>query len=80
MLTDPDAPTFAQWLKATKDNRKPRRLFLIAVGNHWVVVSGRRFCCGLVKEPTSIRDPRARRRRRVKEAYLVVALDKLPIK
>ena len=77
-------PTLASWLKS--DERDGQGLYLIAAGNHWQVVQGRRYCCGLTKEIVSIRDEKVKRRARVTAAYRVdqsrkVALaDVLPAK
>ena len=83
-LKPKDNPTLASWLKS--DERDGQGLYLIAAGNHWQVVQGRRYCCGLTKEIVSIRDEKVKRRARVTAAYRVeqsrkVALaDVLPAK
>lgn len=56
-------PTLAAWLKS--DERNGHDLYLIAAGNHWQVVQGRRFCCGITGEIVSIRDEKVKRRARV---------------
>lgn len=77
-------PTLASWLKS--DERDGQGLYLIAAGNHWQVVQGRRYCCGLTKEIVSIRDEKVKRRARVTSVYAIeqerkVALaDVLPAK
>ena len=58
-------PTLAAWLKANTKNRTPDRVFLIVAGWHWQLVQGRRIVCGILGEPTSIRDKRVKRRARV---------------
>lgn len=58
-------PTLAQWLKDTKADRTAGRVYLIAAGLHWQVISGRRYCCGLTGEIVSIKHKRVRRRARV---------------
>lgn len=60
--------TLAAWLKANKSIRTPGRVFLLAAGNHWVVVSGRRIVCGKVMKIVSVRDY-PHRRARVTEAW-----------
>jgi hypothetical protein len=56
-------PTLAAWLKS--EDRDGKALYLIAAGNHWQVVQGRRFCCGLTREIVSIRDDKVKRRARI---------------
>ena len=72
-------PTLAGWLKATVKERTAKRVFLIVSGWHWQVVQGRRIVCGILKEPTSVRDKRARRRARVAEVYELFCFGKLVI-
>ena len=77
-------PTLAAWLKS--DKRNGQTLYLVAAGNHWQVVQGRRYCCGLTKAIVSIRDEKVKRRARVTSVYAIeqerkVALaDVLPAK
>jgi len=77
-------PTLAAWLKS--DERDGKTLYLVAAGNHWQVVQGRRYCCGLTKDIVSIRDAKVKRRARVTAVYRIdharkVALaDVLPAK
>lgn len=59
--------TLAGWLKATP--RPEGKVFLVDAGNHWQVISGRRYVCGQTKEIVSIRDKRVKRRARVKAAW-----------
>lgn len=68
-------PTLAGWLKSSVEERTAGRLFLVAAGNHWQVVSGRRYCCGLTGEIVSIRDERVKRRARVSEVYEITRVD-----
>ncbi len=72
-------PTLAGWLKATVKERTSKRVFLIVSGWHWQVVQGRRIVCGILKEPTSVRDKRARRRARVAEVYELFCFGKVTI-
>jgi hypothetical protein len=69
-LDTPKKPTLAKWLRDNTTLRTPGRLFLLAAGHHWVVVSGRRIVCGKVKTVMSIR-AYPHRRARVTEAYEV---------
>lgn len=63
------SPTLAAWLK--DKSRRPDEMFLVAAGQHWQVVLGRRIVCGILKKPTTFRDPRIKRRARVTDAYLI---------
>lgn len=60
-----NGPTLAGWLKATVKERTADRVFLIVAGWHWQLVQGRRIVCGILGQPTSIRDKRVKRRARV---------------
>lgn len=71
-------PTMTQWLKDSQAIRTPGRVFLIAAGNHWQIVSGRRFCCGRTRDIVSITDKKANRRARVECVYELAA-DKITI-
>ena len=62
-------PTLAGWLKMSKEDRTPGRVFLISAGHHWQLVSGRRYTCGRIREIVSIKDKRVKRRGRVAEVY-----------
>ena len=64
--------TLARWLKDTKDQRTAGRVFLIVAGNHWQLVSGRKYACGRIGDIVSIRDSRVKRRARVTEVYEVM--------
>lgn len=60
-------PTLAAWLKS--DVRDGQALYLVVAGNHWQVVQGRRYCCGITEEIVSIRDKKVKRRARVTAVY-----------
>ena len=62
-------PTLAAWLRMSKADRTPGRIFLISAGHHWQLVSGRRYTCGRIREIVSIKDKRVKRRARVAEVY-----------
>ena len=62
-------PTLARWLRESKDDRTPGRVFLISAGHHWQLVSGRRYTCGRIRDIVSIKDKRVKRRARVREVY-----------
>lgn len=62
-------PTLAAWLRHTVKERTAKRVFLIVAGWHWQLVQGRRIVCGILGEPTSVRDKRVKRRARVAEVF-----------
>ena len=62
-------PTLAAWLRMSRGDRIPGRVFLVVAGWHWQLVSGRRYVCGRTGEIVSIRDKRVKRRARVAEVY-----------
>jgi len=62
-------PSLAAWLKQSKKDRTPGRVFLIVAGNHWQLVSGRRYTCGRIRDIVSIKDKRVKRRAHVSEVY-----------
>ena len=62
-------PTLARWLKLSKADRTPERVFLISAGHHWQLVSGRRYTCGRIRDIVSIRDKRVKRRARVRQVW-----------
>lgn len=72
-------PTMTQWLRDSKDQRTPGRVYLIAAGNHWQIVSGRRFCCGKTKQIVSITDKKANRRARVSEVWELIEVGTIRI-
>ena len=62
-------PTLTGWLRLSKADRTPGRVFLIAAGHHWQLISGRRFTCGRIREIVSIKDKQVKRRARVAEVF-----------
>jgi hypothetical protein len=62
-------PTLARWLKNTVKERSKGRVFLIVAGNHYQVISGRRYVCGITQTIVSIKDKQVKRRSRVKAVY-----------
>lgn len=64
-------PTLAGWLRDSVEIRKPGRVFLISAGNHWQLITGRRYACGIVGEIVSIKHPKVKRRARVEAVYEV---------
>ena len=68
-LSRKTGPTLARWLKLSKEDRTSGRVFLIAAGHHWQLVSGRRYTCGRIREIVSIKDKRVKRRARVSKVF-----------
>lgn len=68
-LSRSKGPTLAAWLRHTVKERTAKRVFLIVAGHHWQLVQGRRYVCGIVGEPVSIRDKKVKRRARVSNVY-----------
>jgi hypothetical protein len=66
--------TLAQWLKKTVTQRTAGRVFLVAAGHHWLIITGRRYCCGITKEIVSITDDKVKRRARVTEVYEIMPM------
>ena len=64
--------TLAGWLKTYKHLRTEGRVFLIAAGHHWQVISGRRYVCGIVKEVVSVRHEKVKRRAHVANVFEVI--------
>lgn len=56
-----DAPTFAQWVKQSRDSGT----YIICVGNHWAAIRGRRYVCGIAKDVVPFDHPAVKRRARV---------------
>jgi hypothetical protein len=61
--------TLAGWLKQSKDRRNPGRVFLVCAGNHWQLISGRKYVCGISQNVVSVRDKIVKRRARVRVVY-----------
>jgi hypothetical protein len=72
-------PTLAAWLRHTVKERTAKRVFLIVAGHHFQLVQGRRIVCGILKEPTSVRDKRVKRRARVSNVYELSSLGTIQI-
>ena len=72
-------PTLARWLRENKELRTAGTVFIIDAGDHWQVVSGRRYCCGVVGKIVSIRDSRVKRRARVTEVFQVIREGKISL-
>ncbi len=74
-----ERPTMTQWLRDSQKMRTPGRVFLVSAAHHWQIITGRRFCCGVVRDIVSIKDKRANRRGRVKAVYELLVHDKIVI-
>ncbi len=70
-------PTLAAWLRHTVKERTAKRVFLIVAGWHYQLVQGRRIVCGILGEPTSIRDKKVKRRARVAEVFELHSMGKI---
>jgi|TARA_R110000751_G_scaffold33814_1_gene84017 hypothetical protein len=68
-LNRTNGPTLAAWLRLTKKDRTPGRIFLLIAGWHWQLISGRRYTCGRIRDIVSIKDKRVKRRARVCEVW-----------
>lgn len=64
--------TLAAWLRGSQENRTTGRVYLLDAGNHWQLVTGRRYACGRIGEIVSIKDKRVKRRARVAGVWEVV--------
>ena len=69
-------PTLATWLRLMREWRTPGRVFLIASTRHWLLVSGRRYVCGLTGTVVSVRSKSVKRRVRVTGAWEVIPRDR----
>ena len=65
-------PTLAKWLRIMTSWRTRGRVFLLVAGNHWCLVSGRRYVCGITQQIVSIRDTKIKRRSRVSGAWEII--------
>lgn len=64
-----DRPTLTTWLRDNKEIRTPGRVYLVVAGNHWQLITGRRYACGRIGEMVSIKDKRVKRRARVRQVW-----------
>lgn len=63
-----ERPTLAAWLRSTHGTRAGRT-FLIEAGQHWQLVSGNQFVCGITKEIVSTKHEKVKRRCRVRAVW-----------
>lgn len=71
-------PTLAGWLHSYAEARTSGRMFLVCAGNHFQLISGRRYACGRIGEVVSIRDKRVKRRCRVRQVFEIAGTVKEP--
>ena len=62
------AKTLGQWLKASASWRK-RKPYLVVAGNHFQLVQGRSFVCGITKDVVSQKHASVKRRACIAEVY-----------
>ena len=67
--------TLAGWLRETVDIRTSGRVFLLVAGNHWQLITGRRYACGITGGIVSIKHEKVKRRARVTEVFEIIPLD-----
>lgn len=63
--------TLTQWLAESVAKRKAGIIYLVLAGNHWQLISGRRYVCGRIGEIVSIKDKRVKRRARVSAVWRI---------
>ena len=68
---DVKGKTLTQWLKAT--DRPSGKVFLVVAGNHFQIVTGRRYLDNATKTPVSVKDEKVRGRSRVEEVFVLDA-------
>jgi hypothetical protein len=80
--------TLARWLSNTRlileANRWPwqefaQRVFLVVAGNHWQLIQGDKYVCGLTGEVVSVTDKRVKRRAKVTQVYELTLESELTI-
>jgi 2-C-methyl-D-erythritol 2,4-cyclodiphosphate synthase len=62
------AKTLGQWLKASAVWRK-RKPYLVVAGNHFQLVQGRSYVCGISRDVVSQKHPVVKRKARITEVY-----------
>lgn len=68
-----DRPTLAGWLKSSVNDRTAGRVFLVLAGQHFQLISGRRYVCGITRSIVSVRDKQVKRRARVEHVLEILA-------
>lgn len=64
-------PTFATWIKESAKDRGGDT-YLVVSANHWQLVRGSRFVCGITQEVVGFKHPKVKRRGRVTEVYRII--------
>ncbi len=67
-VTGKDRPTLAAWLKQTHGKRGGKT-FLIIAGNHWQLVSGNKYVCGITRQIVDLKHEKVKRRARVTKVW-----------
>jgi len=68
--------TLGQWCERTEDDRfESGAIYLLACGNHWVLIQKNRFVCGQVRTVTNIWAKGVHRRAQVQEVYEISIRD-----
>lgn len=70
-------PTLATWLRENRELLNPGRVYLIVAGNHFQLVSGRRYVCGLTRGVVSIKHDKVKRRARVESVHELIGTPKI---
>ena len=70
-------PTLSKWLDTSLDI-KPSKVYIVVAGNHYSVIQGNNYCCGMVGDIINVKDKRARRRAKVLEAFELSGDLKIP--
>ena len=70
-------PTLASWLRLNKHRRTAGRVFLIVAGNHFQLVSGRKYVCGVTRDVVSIKHDKVKRRARVESVHELIGTPQL---
>ena len=68
-----DKPTLKQWLRLTKADRTAGRVFLVDAGNHYQIISGRKYACGRIGDIVGLSDKRISNPARVAAAWEIEA-------
>jgi len=70
--------TLAQFFKASASLRKGGRVFLVIAGDHFQLVKGNKFICGITKELVGFSHEKVKRRARVAEVFEITGKATLP--
>ena len=67
-----DNLTLAQWLKSSKGERTAGRVWLLVAGNHFQIITGRKYACGRIGAIVGLSDKRIKKRCRVERVFEVI--------